>query len=79
MRQEAAATKPFKQSRLTKVTSVNPDSKTVIVYPAEKDQAECMNEGVYLSGVQNNEKDGTGNRFNWGMSNGDTSQQNPGR
>jgi len=43
LRQEAAATKPFKQSRLTKVTSINIDSTTLIVYPGEKDQARSMN------------------------------------
>ena len=32
-----------------------------------------MADGVYLRGVMNNEEDGTGDWFNFVMSNGDTS------
>ena len=60
-------------SRLTKVVGINTKSEKVFEWPSVKNQATCMADGVYLRGVMNNSEDGTGEAFNFVMSNGDTS------
>ena len=59
---------------MTKVVNINEDSEKVFEWPPRHNQAKCMADGVYLRGVMNNYENGKGRRFNFVMSNGDTSK-----
>jgi hypothetical protein len=68
----------FKSSKLTKAACISPFkgavTTEVFVWPPESKTAEYMAQGVYLNGVENDKKNGTGRCFNWIMSNGDNSE-----
>ncbi len=68
----------FNSSYLTNAVHINHESKTIFEWPPGAKLKEYMAEGIYLIGIENSRENGTGNLFNWILSNGTRSTRRDG-